>query len=52
MFVFLLEMLLKVQTLMILSLKPYGLAVQSYLIQNSSLVLRNEVSRVGFSELR
>ena len=51
MFVFLHEMLLKVPTPLIWSLKLYGLAVPSSLIQNSSLVLRSEVSRVGFSEL-
>ena len=51
MLVFLHEMLLKVPTTLILSLKPYGLAVPSSFIQNSSLVLRIEVSRVGFSEL-
>ena len=44
MFVFLHEMLLKVPTPLIWSLKPYGLAVPSSLIQNSSLVLRSEVS--------
>ena len=49
--VFLHEMLLKVSTPLIWSLKPYGLAVPSSLIQNSSLVLQSEVSRVGFSEL-
>ena len=51
MLVFLHEMLLKVLTPLIWSLKPYGLAVPSSLIQNSSLVLRSEVSRVGFSGL-
>ena len=51
MLVFLHEMLLKVPTPLIWSLKPYGLAVPSSLIQNSSLVLRIVVSRVGFSEL-
>ena len=51
MLVFLHEMLFKVPTPLIWSLKPYGLAVPSFLIQNSSHVLRNEVSRVGFSEL-
>ena len=51
MLVFLHEMLLKVPTLLIRSLKPYGLAVLGSLIQHSSLALRNEVSRVGFSEL-
>ena len=49
MLVFLHEMLLKVLTPLIWSSKPYGLAVPSSLIQNSSLVLRSEVSRVGFS---
>ena len=49
MLVFLHEMLLKVSTPLIWSLKPYSLAVPSSLIQNSSLVLRSEVSRVGFS---
>ena len=39
MLVFLHEMLLKVPTPLIWSLKPYGLAVPSSLIQNSSLVL-------------
>ena len=47
MFVFLHEMLLKVPTPLTWSLKPYGLAVPSSLIQNSSV----GVSRVGFSEL-
>ena len=42
MLVFLHEMLLKVPTPLIWSLKPYGLAVPSSLIQNSSLVLRSE----------
>ena len=51
MLVFLHEMLLKVPIPLIWSLKPYGLAVPSSLIQNSSVVLQNEVSRVGFSEL-
>ena len=51
MFVFLHKMLIKVPTSLIWSLKPYVLAVPSSLIQNSSLVLRNEVSRVVFSEL-
>ena len=51
MLVFLHEMLLKVPTPMIWSSKPYGLAVPSPFIQNSSLVLQIEVSRVGFSEL-
>ena len=51
MLVFLHEMLLKVPTPLIWSFKPYGLAVPSSLIQNSSLVLQSEVSRVGFSEL-
>ena len=51
MFVSLHNMLLKVQTPLIWSLMPYGLAVPSSLIQNSSLVLQIEVSRVGFSEL-
>ena len=51
MLVFLREMLLKVPMPLIWSLKPYGLAVPSSLIQNSFLVLRNEVNRVGFSEL-
>ena len=51
MFVFLHEMLLKVLTPLIWPLKPHGLAVSSSFIQNSSLVLRNEVSRVGFGEL-
>ena len=45
MFVFLHEMLLKVPTPLIWSLKPYGSAVPSSLIQNSSLVLRSEVSK-------
>ena len=45
------EMLLKVSTPLTWSLKPYGLAVPSYLIQKSSLVLRHEMSRVGFAEL-
>ena len=48
MLVFLHEMLFKVPTPLIWLLKPYGLAVPSSLIQNSSLVLRSEVSRVGF----
>ena len=43
MLVFLHEMLLKVPTPLIWSLNPYGLAVPSSLIQNSSLVLQNEV---------
>ena len=51
MFAFLHEMLFKVETPLAWSLKPYGLAVLSSLIQNSSLVLWNEVSRVGLSEL-
>ena len=41
MLIFLHEMLLKVPTPLIWSLKPYGLAVPSSLIQNSSLVLRS-----------
>ena len=48
MLVFLHEMLLKVPTPLIWSLRPYGLAVPSSLIQNSSLVLRSEVSRQGW----
>ena len=51
MFVFSHEMLHEVLNPLTWSLKPYGLAVPSSLIQNSSLVLRNEVCRVGFSEL-
>ena len=51
MFIFLHEILLKAPTALIWSLKSYGLAVPSSLIQNSSVVLRNEVSRVGLSEL-
>ena len=51
MLVFLYEMLLNLPTPLIWSLKPHGLAVPSFIIQNSSLVLRNEVSRVGFSKL-
>ena len=51
MFLFLHEMLLKVTTPLILTLKQLGLAVPSSLIQESSLVLRNEVSRVVFSEM-
>ena len=45
------EILLNLPTPLIWSLKPYCLAVPSSLIQNSSLVLRNEVSRVGVSKL-
>ena len=52
MLVFLHEMLLKVPTSLIWSLKPYGLAVPSCLVQNSSLVLQIEVSRVGFKKKR
>ena len=48
MFVFFHDILLKVPTALIWSLKPCGLAVPSFLIQNSFLGLRNEVSRVGF----
>ena len=48
MFVFLHEMLLKVPTPLIWSLKPYGLAVPSSLIQNSSLVLRSESAGLDF----
>ena len=48
MLAFLHEMLLKVPTPLIWSLKPHGLAVPSSLIQNSFLVLRIEVSRAGF----
>ena len=48
MLVFLHEMVLKVPTPLIWSLKPYGLAVPSSLKLNSSLVLRSEVSSVGF----
>ena len=51
MFVFLHEMLLEVLSPLIWSLKPYGLALPSSLIQYSSLVLRNEVSRVGLLKL-
>ena len=51
MLVLLHEMLLKVPTLLIWSLKPCDLAVPNSLIQYNSLVLRNEVSRIGFSEL-
>ena len=51
MLVFLHELLLKVATPLIWSLRPYGLPVPSSLIQNSSFVLQIEVSRVGFSEL-
>ena len=51
MLVFLHEMLLNLPTPLSWSLKPYGLAVPRSLIQNSSLVLRSEVSRAGFSEL-
>ena len=51
MLVFLHEMVLKVPTPLIWSLKPYVLAVPSSLIQNSSLVLQSEASRVKFSEL-
>ena len=47
MLVFLHEILLKVPTPSIWSLKPYGLAVPSSLIQNSSLVLGNEVTVVN-----
>ena len=52
MFVFLHEMLLKVPTPLIWSLKPYGLAVPSSLIQNSSLVLMSSMAWVKrcFSE--
>ena len=50
MLVFLHELLLKVPTPLIWSLKPYGLAVPSCLVQNSSLVLQIEVSRVGFKK--
>ena len=50
MLVFLHEMLLKVPTSLIWSLKPYGLAVPSCLVQNSFLVLQIEVSRVGFQK--
>ena len=48
--VFLHEVLLKVPTPLICSLKPYGLNVPSSLIQNSSLILLYEASRVGFSD--
>ena len=41
MFVFMHEMLLKVPNPLNWSLKPYGLAVRSTLIQNSSLILKN-----------
>ena len=51
MLIFFHEMLLKVLTPLIWSLKLYDSAVPSSLIQSSSLVLRIEVSRVGFSEL-
>ena len=51
MFVLLHEMLVKVPIPLIWSLRPYGLAAPSSLIQYSSLVLRNEVNRIGFSEL-
>ena len=45
MFVFLHEVLLKVTTPFIWSLKPYCLAVSSSLIQCSCLILRMEVGR-------
>ena len=48
MFVFLHEMLLKVPTPLISSLKSYGLPAPSSSIQYNSLVLRNEVSRIDF----
>ena len=48
---FLHEMLLKVPTPLSWSFKRYDLGMPSSLIQNSSLVLRNEVNRVKFSEL-
>ena len=51
MFIFLDEMLLKVPTPLIWSLKAYRLALRTSLIQYNSLILRNEVNRIGFSEL-
>ena len=45
------EMLLKVPTPLIWSLKSWGLAVPSILIQNSSQIMQSELNKVGFSEL-
>ena len=51
MFIFLHEVLLKVPTPFIWSLKPYGLRVPGSMIQCSSLILHREVFEADLSEL-
>ena len=45
------EIIHKVPNSLTWSLKQYDMAVPSFLIQDSYRILRNEVSRIGFSEL-